>query len=180
MKLMLSAALAVALHSSPSLAGGTHPGGHGHDKAQSAHGHDTSSDHHKLAIGKPGKAADVTRTINVSMRELPDGSMVFEPSTLHFRRGETIRFAVSNDGELEHEFVLDDHHGIEEHKALMEKFPEMEHDDPNSIRLEPGQEGEILWSFTNDGEFAFACLIPGHHQAGMNGKLEVTDAHASN
>ena len=60
-----------------------------------------------------------------------------------------------------------------EHKAVMEKFPEMEHDDPNSIRLAPGKSGEIVWKFTNDGTFKIACLIPGHYDAGMHGNVVV-------
>ncbi|SCW80184.1 Copper binding protein, plastocyanin/azurin family, partial [Rhizobium mongolense subsp. loessense] len=54
-----------------------------------------------------------------------------------------------------------------------EKFPEMEHDDPNSIRLPAGQSGEIVWKFTTGGEFKFACLIPGHYEAGMHGDVTV-------
>ena len=59
------------------------------------------------------------------------------------------------------------------HKALMAKFPEMEHDDPNAIRLQPGEEGTIVWNFANAGSFEFACLIPGHYESGMHGALTV-------
>ena len=62
---------------------------------------------------------------------------------------------------------------MKKHKALMEKFPEMEHADPNSIRLEPGAKGEIIWKFSASGEFQFACLIPGHMEAGMQGPVLV-------
>ncbi|MEO9960025.1 MAG: hypothetical protein ABJF07_06990, partial [Nisaea sp.] len=56
---------------------------------------------------------------------------------------------------------------------VMERFPEMEHADPNSISLQPGETGEILWTFTNTGDFEFACLIPGHYESGMHGPLTV-------
>ena len=49
----------------------------------------------------------------------------------------------------------------------------MEHADPNSIRLEPGAKGEIIWKFSTSGEFKFACLIPGHIEAGMHGPILV-------
>ena len=139
------------------LAAGTHAGGHGHDM---------------MAIGAPAKGAAL-RTVEVAMRETEDGAMVFEPARLDFNAGETVRIVVTNVGELDHEFVMDSPEKNVEHKALMEKFPEMEHDDPNAVRLEPGAKGEILWTFTNKGTFEFACLIPGHYAAGMHGPLIV-------
>jgi hypothetical protein len=59
---------------------------------------------------------------------------------------------------VDHEFVLDQEDKILEHKAVMEKFPEMEHDDPNPSGWRRAKSGEIIWKFTNDGEFKFACL----------------------
>ena len=138
-------------------AAGTHAGGH--DGA--------------MAAGQPGKKSEITRVIKVTMTETEDGAMVFSPGQFKIKKGETIRFAIVNKGETDHEFVLDDHPGMEKHKALMEKFPEMEHADPNSIRLEPGAKGEIIWKFSAAGEFQFACLIPGHTEAGMQGPILV-------
>ncbi len=59
------------------------------------------------------------------------------------------------------------------HAALMKKYPHMEHADPNAITLAPLNGGEILWKFTKRGEFEIACLIPGHREAGMYGKVIV-------
>ena len=161
MKSILATVTAILLTSSIAFAGGSHDGGHGDD------------DHHELAAGKPGDASKVTRTVNVKMYETDDGEMLFEPASLKVEHGETIRFAIVNAGENEHEFVLDSYEKNQEHKALMAKFPEMEHDDPNSVRLEEGEKGEIVWEFSNHGEFEFACLIPGHYEAGMKGVLKV-------
>jgi uncharacterized cupredoxin-like copper-binding protein len=99
--------------------------------------------------------------------------MIFSPSTFKVRQGQTVRFIIKNSGELDHEFVLDTMAQVMDHKALMEKFPEMEHEDPNAIRLAPGKSGEIVWTFTNDGEFKIACLVPGHYDAGMHGDVTV-------
>jgi uncharacterized cupredoxin-like copper-binding protein len=126
-----------------------------------------------MMIGMPGHADQVTRTIEVTMKETDDGDMIYEPSNLNINQGETIRFAIKNSGELEHEFVLDTIEENAEHKALMAKFPEMEHDDPNAVRLAAGEEGEIIWSFSNAGSLEFACLIPGHYESGMHGDVVV-------
>jgi uncharacterized cupredoxin-like copper-binding protein len=62
---------------------------------------------------------------------------------------------------------------LDEHAALMAKFPNMEHDEPYMAHVGPGKTGEIIWTFNRPGEFDFACLIPGHYQAGMVGKVKV-------
>lgn len=156
MKPAILAFLITAL-ATPALASGNHAGGHGE----------------AMAVGEPGKKAEATQTIRVTMTETEDGKMIFTPSSFKVRKGQTVRFAIRNAGELDHEFVLDDHDKIMEHKAVMEKFPEMEHDDPNAIRLAAGESGEIVWKFTNDGTFKIACLVPGHYDAGMHGDLTV-------
>mgnify|MGYP001076096325 CR=1 FL=1 len=180
---LLSTALILALASSVH-ASGSHTGGHGHETKKTedgSHGHSEghgNAGHHKMAVGMPGMADMVTRTIKISMIETDDGDMVFEPKSLELKAGETVRFAIQNKGELEHEFVLDTVEENAKHKAIMQEFPEMEHDDPNSVRLEEGQSGEIIWSFTNTGTFEFACLIPGHYESGMHSSIEVADAAA--
>jgi len=150
-------ALFLATLATPVLASGSHEGGHGE----------------AMAAGEPGKKANATQTIRVTMKETDDGKMIFTPDTFKIRKGQTIVFAVKNAGELDHEFVLDQEDKVMEHKAMMEKFPEMEHDDPNAIRLAAGESGEIVWKFTNDGTFKIACLVPGHYDAGMHGDVTV-------
>lgn len=163
MKALFIAAGLAATFATAATAGGNHAGGH-------SHGHGEAG---MMAIGKPGDPAQVKRTVMITMRESDDGDMLFKPETLTIGEGETIRLQFRNEGELEHEFVMDVEEGILEHKALMEKFPEMEHDDPNAIRLGPGESGEIVWTFAKAGKFQFACLIPGHYEAGMKGRITV-------
>jgi uncharacterized cupredoxin-like copper-binding protein len=59
------------------------------------------------------------------------------------------------------------------HAALMLKFPSMEHDEPYMAHVPSGKSGEIVWTFNRPGSFEFACLIAGHYQAGMVGKIVV-------
>ncbi|MGX5733254.1 cupredoxin domain-containing protein [Bosea thiooxidans] len=151
------AALAVLLSGSAALAG---PGAAGH-----SHGHDT-------AYGKPGDPKKPARTISVVMSER-DGKMVFIPDRIEVRRGEHVKFALRNNGELDHELVLATLEENLKHAIEMQKNPDMEHDDPNAKRLAPKKTGEIVWQFTKAGEFDFSCLIPGHREAGMTGKIIV-------
>ena len=45
--------------------------------------------------------------------------------------------------------------------------------EPHMTHVKPGKSGEIVWQFTRPGEFQFACLLPGHFEAGMVGKVTV-------
>jgi uncharacterized cupredoxin-like copper-binding protein len=62
---------------------------------------------------------------------------------------------------------------LDEHAKMMEKFPNMEHDEPYMAHVAPGKTGEIIWTFNRAGEFDFACLIAGHYSAGMKGVIRV-------
>lgn len=132
-----------------------------------AYGH--GDEHQDASYGKPGDPAKVSRTIQVDMAD----TMRYSPATIRVRKGETIRLVAKNSGQIKHEIVLGTIRELREHAALMKKFPEMEHADPNQVSVEPGKTGEMVWQFTRAGTFDFACLQPGHYEAGMRGKVAV-------
>ncbi len=148
-------AMAALVTSGVAFASGTHAGGHG--------------DGGETAIGKPGVAAKASRTITIEMSD----KMRFTPSDLTVKKGETVRFIVKNTGQLKHELSLGTQEELMEHLEQMKKFPGMEHDEPGKITLEPGKQGEIVWQFTKAGVVDFACLLPGHYEAGMKGAIKV-------
>lgn len=125
---------------------------------------------HDSPTGMPGEAAAVTRVVNVSMND----KMRFSPDSIAVKRGETVRFVVKNDGFEPHEFMLGELKALIEHAKVMKQHPTMVHDEPNAITVSPGQSGELIWRFTRNGRVDFACLIPGHFEAGMKGNIKVT------
>ena len=131
-----------------------------------------SHDHASFSAGEPGNPKKPARRVLVTMRE-GDGKMMFVPDRVEVKRGEQIRFILTNVGELDHEFVLATTEENLKHAEEMLKNPEMEHDDPNSKRVAPKKKDEIVWRFTKKGEFEFGCLIPGHREAGMIGTVVV-------
>jgi uncharacterized cupredoxin-like copper-binding protein len=144
-------------------------GAHAHDD----HPHDRSTPRaakaEQKAWGIAGKPQAIQRTIDVRMSD----AMRFTPERIRVRLGETVRLRVHNDGQVLHEFVLGTRPENEAHAALMVKFPGMEHDEPYMAHVRPGQRGEIVWTFNRAGEYEFACLIAGHYQAGMFGRVTV-------
>ena len=99
--------------------------------------------------------------------------MRFSPTEVMVQKGETIRFTVHNSGKLKHEFVLGTEKALKEHAELMKKFPGMEHAEDNMVSVAPGQSGDVIWQFTQSGKVLFACLQPGHYDAGMKGFVAV-------
>lgn len=137
--------------------------GHSHKDAMEQH------EDHAAALGEPGDAGKVNRTVEITLSD----AMLFTPSRVTAKKGETIRFVLKNTGKLKHEMVLGSMGELKEHAAMMQKMPEMEHADANMASVEPGKTGELIWQFTKSGKFDFACLQPGHFEAGMKGKVVV-------
>lgn len=122
--------------------------------------------------GIAGDARDVRRSITVRMTD----DMRFTPARIDVREGETVRLVVRNAGKVLHELVIGTREELDAHAALMKKHPGMEHDEPYMSHVSPGKTGELVWKFNRAGEFDFACLIPGHYEAGMVGKIRVAAA----
>ena len=152
--LFLSAALA-AFAVSPAVAAGKHAGGHDDEWAK---------------IGRPGDPRKAVRTVEIGAHD----TMRFNHAQFTVKRGETVRIVLRNVGKVPHELVLGDEKSLREHAKLMQKYPGMEHADPNQVSAAPGKTGELVWQFTKAGTVHFACLHPGHYEAGMKGAINVT------
>lgn len=150
---LLATALTLALATSAAFAAPGHGGGHNHG----------------VPYGEPGDTKAKAREIHVTMTD----EMRFLPASIMVSRGETIRFVVKNAGALRHEMTLGTMAELLEHAKVMEQHPEMEHDDPNAVTVEPGMSKTMLWKFTKAGSFDFGCLVPGHMPAGMKGRIIV-------
>ena len=127
---------------------------------------------HDFIAGDPGDPKKPYRTIEITMRE-GSGVMSYEPNRIEVKKGEQVMFVLLNAGALPHEFLLDSVENNAKHKIEMQKNPEMEHDDPNGKRVESKNDAKMLWRFSKTGTFEFACLIPGHYEAGMKGIVVV-------
>lgn len=161
----MAIALAVSVIAAPTMAHSDKP----HDKKPAA-----AVVKEQKEWGIAGDAKAVARTVTISMKE-----MRFSPAKIDVKQGETIRFVIRNEGKLLHELVIGTKEELDEHAAMMVKFPTMEHDEPYMSHVSSGKTGEIIWTFNRPGNFDFACLIAGHYQAGMVGKITVAAAEKS-
>lgn len=138
----------------------------------------TKIDYSKVEPTPFGIAADPKRATRVVRIDMSD-KMRFTPETITVKQGETVRFLVRNSGRVLHEMVIGTMDDLRVHAEEMKKHPNMEHDEPHMTHVAPGKTGEIGWRFSQAGTFYFGCLLPGHFEAGMIGKIVVT-ANAAN
>ena len=141
------------------------------------------------AIGEKGKVAEVTRTVVIKMFD-----NYYVRSQFNVKKDETIRFIISNEGELVHEFniatkemhikhqpemmmmveneiLFPDKIDKEKMKKMAMKNSAMGHSHSNSVLLVPGEKGELIWKFNNKVKIEAACNVPGHYQIGMIAKI---------
>ena len=120
-------------------------------------------------FGREGDPKKATRTIKIDMAD----TMRYSPSEITLKKGETVRIEAKNSGKVMHEIVLGTMQELKQHAELMKKHPGMEHEEPYMAHVAPGKTERIVWQFTKPGEFYYGCLIPGHFEAGMVGKVTV-------
>lgn len=130
---------------------------------------DSHPGHAESAAGRAGDPALAGRTVLIGMAD----TMRFSPSTLQVRRGETLRLVASNGGRAMHELVLGTREEIGRHREAMRRDPQMPHAAPYMTHVKPGERGQIVWQFDRPGTFEYACLLPGHYEAGMSGSVVV-------
>ena len=129
------------------------------------------------ACGGDDGGADAARTIEIDMVDI-----AFEPSSIDVEAGETVRFVFSNDGEAVHEGYLGDEHAQEEHDVErsgdgdeVEEMDGMDHGgDEEAVVVDPGDTGELTYTFDEPGVIQIGCHQPGHYEAGMVIDVDVT------
>lgn len=121
------------------------------------------------AWGRAGDPRRVSRTVVIEMHD----RMRFQPAVLQVTQGETLRLRVHNRGRLLHELVIGTHDELARHAELMRRFPDMEHDAPYMVHVAAGRQADIVWTFDRAGEFMYGCLVAGHWEAGMQGRIRV-------
>jgi len=159
-KIAIAAAIALMVASEPLFAHG--------DGARAKKPVDSSNAEQK-PFGIAGDPKLAKRTMKITMND----TMRFSPAALTIKRGETLRIVAHNSGKVLHEMILGTEDELAKHAELMRKFPDMEHDEPHMVHVKPGHTEDMVWTFNQPGEFRFACLIPGHYEAGMVGKIIV-------
>jgi len=131
--------------------------------------HDVTSSHGKnTSIGRLGEMAKVNKAVEVVVSDTTH----FTPGLINVKVGDTVLFVVKNTGKFSHEMIIGSIDELRAHAALMQKLPTVEHSQPNMITLNPGQQRNVIWQFTEPGKIDFACLIDWHLKFGTLGEIQ--------
>lgn len=120
-------------------------------------------------FGRQGDPKKVSRTIHVDV----DDHLRYKPGEITVRQNDTIRFEVKNSGRQPHGIALGTIPDLKEHARSARTDPDMQRDGDHILRMAPGGTGTLVWQFTRPGEFHYACMMPGHFEAGMIGRISV-------
>ncbi len=111
-------------------------------------------------------AAPAGSPVCVGVREV---EYAIKPDRTSFTVGQPYVFAIGNAGEMVHEFIIEPP-GADEKDVLKSADGKV----AKAEDISPGQTKELAWTFTEPGEFEFACHRPGHYEAGMHVAITVT------
>jgi uncharacterized cupredoxin-like copper-binding protein len=134
---------------------------HQHDSMESSAGHPASEELAKKAVH-----VFAMDTMQFEFFPQPD-----------LNPGDVVKFVITNQGKVAHEFSIGDRSQQEAHREMMRKMPDMVHDDGTTVTIPPGETRELTWQFTGASEVEFACNIPGHYEAGMFARAKVQPRH---
>ena len=109
------------------------------------------------------------RTIEVEMVDI-----AYEPTAIDVEVGETVRLVFTNNGEAVHEAFVGDAGDQDDHAGEMADMDGMDHGDDDVVTVEPGESGELTYTFEEAGTTQIGCHQPGHYEAGMLIEVNVT------
>lgn len=116
------------------------------------------------ASADPG-SADAVRTVNVTIHYSH-----FDPSSLSFPPGTTVRFVVRNTDPIDHEFIVGDQAVQDAHETGTEPYHPPR---PGEMTVPAGTTRATIVTFARPGSLIFGCHLPGHYAYGMHGVILV-------
>jgi uncharacterized cupredoxin-like copper-binding protein len=117
------------------------------------------------AACRPDTADDGVETLEITIHYSH-----FDPATLEFPPGTTVRFVVHNTDPIDHEFILGDTRVQDIHELGTEAHHPPR---PGEMSIPAGTTGTTTYTFTKPGALIFGCHLPGHYAFGMRGLVTV-------
>jgi uncharacterized cupredoxin-like copper-binding protein len=131
---------------------------------------DSSRSSSTAAIDDNSTTADAT-VVEVTMEDI-----AFVPAVITVQAGDMLEMRFTNAGKVAHDAFVGDEAAQMDHEAEMTEMTAMTSDDHDvdepAIVVQPGDSGELSYTFSEPGSYEVGCHQPGHYAAGM--KIDVT------
>lgn len=124
-------------------------------------------------VPSPSPAASASSTVQRIEVKLTD-TLRIEPAEMTVKVGQSVTFAVTNTGTIEHEFYLGDEAAQAEQEEMMQAG-QMVHDTPVGMSLMPGETKELKYTFAVSGDSIVGCHVTGHYAGGMKATISVIE-----
>lgn len=124
-----------------------------------------------LAACADNDAEESARVIEVSMQDI-----AYSNTALTASKGEHIRIALDNKGQVTHDFTIDRIPVSGLHSEGGASGAEHDHAASTNalhLALDKGKQGWLEFEPTEAGTYQFYCTVAGHRDAGMRGTLTV-------
>ena len=154
--------VAICLYSMSTAAADNKQSNHSDDAMHAMHDRQDHKQQSQVGMSMPASSANKTVTVS-----LTDAMEIIFGSPLEIYYDDVVRFVVTNEGNMQHEFSISSLAERKDHVAMMQKMPNMKHEDGNTLTLQAAETGELTWHFRGKPRVIFACNIPGHSEAGM-------------
>lgn len=107
---------------------------------------------------------DGAQVVEVSLLD----SMQIKPAKITVKAGTPVRFVITNDGALEHDFFI----GSDREQRQRESG-EGEPGPDRYVAVPPGETKTLLYVFPSPGKTIIGCVVPGHYSAGMKANVTI-------
>ena len=152
-----------------------HEEGPGHEEAKVAHEHDAHDDE----AAALNEHEDVTEEDDVLEIMLEAKGWRFGPDVLEVLAGKRVKLTLVNAGHVEHDVEVIDLPAEDVEAVGGSNHDRLDggrhHEGVVAAHAESGTSATVMFTPTKPGEYEFICTIHGHREAGMVGKLVVTE-----
>ena len=156
----------------------------GHDEAVAVHD-EVDSHNDGVEVHDDALDAEDGDVFEITLNVVEGRNWGFDPEVIEIPVGRRVKLTLVNNGRAEHDVevggLMAEHIEVVGGMAHSDKLGGGGHDaDVVAAHAMAGTVSSVIFTPTMAGEYEFACTLPGHKEAGMIGKLIVTDLTAKN
>lgn len=115
-------------------------------------------------VGMPAPGVKPNKVVHVLLND--DNTITFKKD-VKIESNDVVQFVIMNVGLDVHEFSIGSAKEQLDHREMMKKMGNHQHDSGSAVTVQPGKAKQLTWHFHGQKDVELACNIPGHAEGGM-------------